>query len=394
MEELQKFWAVVAEVWREGVLGVDIGRMLVAAGIVLLFLLFRNLFTRFVLGLVKRWSRRTRTEFDDKVIDSIEPPVRFVPLLMGLFIAIEYLSLDGAAESIAGKLIRSLVAFTIFWAFYRAVEPMSFALRRLERIFTRPMVDWLVKAIKLVFVFMGAATILQVWGIAIGPIIAGFGLFGVAVALGAQDMFKNLIAGLLIIAEKRFNIGDWINVDGVVEGTVENIGFRSTRVRRFDKAPVHVPNSRLADNAVTNFSAMTHRRIYWKIGVEYRTTVDQLRAVRDGIESYIMESEEFAQPPDVATFVRIDSFNDSSIDIMVYCFTRTTVWGEWLEIKERLACRIKEIVEGAGTSFAFPSRSIYVETPGTETPEVFVPPEDAAPPATAVLAARGVGKGE
>ena len=142
---------------------------------------------------------------------------------------------------------------------------------------------------------------------------------------------------------------------------------------------MHVPNSKLSDNAVTNFSAMTHRRIYWMIGVEYRTTVEQLREIRDGIEQYVLNSEDFAKPPDVATFVRIDKFSDSSIDIMLYCFTKTTVWGDWLAIKEELAYKIKEIVETAGTSFAFPSRSVYVETLLTEEPEIFEPPGTTEP---------------
>jgi MscS family membrane protein len=99
-----------------------------------------------------------------------------------------------------------------------------------------------------------------------------------------------------------------------------------------------------------------------------------LREIRGNIEKYLLESKDFAHPPEVPTFVRIDRFNDSSIDIMVYCFTRTTNWGEWLEIKEALACKIKEIVEQAGTGFAFPSRSIYVETVPEGQAEVFVPP--------------------
>jgi MscS family membrane protein len=181
---------------------------------------------------------------------------------------------------------------------------------------------------------------------------------------------------MLILGEKRFRKGDWIRVEGVVEGTVENIGFRSTIIRRFDKAPVMVPNTNLSDTAVTNFSGMTHRRIYWKIGVEYRTTVDQLRQIRDEMEHYIVESPEFASPKDVSTFVRIDRFSDSSIDIMLYCFTKTTNWGEWLEIKEQLAFHIKQIVEGAGSGFAFPSQSLYIEAIPSERPELFVPPTE------------------
>ncbi len=219
---------------------------------------------------------------------------------------------------------------------------MSFLFGWLEKIFTHAMVDWLVKAIKAAFVFIGGATILEIWGIEVGLLIAGLGLFGVAVALAAQNLFKNLIAGILILAEKRFG-----------------------------KAPVQVPNTQLSDRAVTNFSAMAHRRIYWTIGVECRTSVDQLRRIRDEIERYVLDSPDFAKPPAAATFVRIDRFSDSSIDIMLYCFTATTDWGEWLEIKERLAYKI---VETAGSAFAFPSQSLYVETLPSEVPEVFVPP--------------------
>jgi len=250
---------------------------------------------------------------------------------------------------------------------------------RLKDLFSETMVAWFVKAIKILFMFIGAAAILDVWGIEIGPILAGLGLFGLAGALAAQDLLKNLLSGVLVLAERRFQVGDWIRVDGVVEGTVETIGFRSTAVRQFDKALVQVPNAELADNAVINFSEMTHRRIYWKIGVVYGTTVDQLRYIRDEIEAYILDTDDFAKPPEVSTFVRIDSFGDSAIDIMVYCFTKTTVWGEWLAVKERLAYRIQDIVAEAKSDFAFPSTSLYVESLPGDQPEVFQPPSGSGP---------------
>ncbi len=377
MEKLTEFWNIVVAVWRDGVFGVDLGRILVALSILALFLVFRRLFTRFVIGTIKKWAARTTTDIDDAAIAALEKPIRFVPVVLGIFFALDYLGLGGSYAAIGDNLVKSLIAFAIFWGFHALVDPLSSLFERLETVFTSAMVDWLVKALKVAVIFVGAATILEIWGIEVGPILAGLGLFGVAVALGAQDLFKNLIAGILIIAEKRFQIGDWILVDGVVEGTVETIGFRSTTVRRFDKAPVFVPNAKLSDSAVTNFSAMTARRIYWKIGVEYRTSVPQLRDIRDRIEAYILDNDAFEKPPLVPTFVRIDAFSDSSIDIMLYCFTRTTVWGEWLEIKEALAYRIKEIVEEAGSGFAFPSRSLYIETGSSDAPEVFVPPAEA-----------------
>ncbi|HER27160.1 MAG TPA: mechanosensitive ion channel family protein [Rhodospirillales bacterium] len=374
MKDFADFWALVVDVWQNGVAGVDVGRLLGAAAILIGFLLIRRLFTRFVLARIKAIVSRTSSPLDDAAIATLENPVRFLPFVLGVFFATQYLQLDGVFAEIADNLVRSLIAFTIFWAILGLLRQIGGFMIKLEQAFSHELVEWLIKALRIAVVLIGAATILQIWGIQVGPIVAGAGLFGVAVALGAQDLFKNLIAGLLIIGEKRFRKGDWIRVEGIVEGTVESIGFRSTIVRRFDKAPVMVPNTNLADTAVTNFSAMTHRRIYWKIGVEYRSSIDQLREIRDGIERYILDSPDFASPKDVATFVRIDSFGASSIDIMLYCFTITTDWGEWLKIKEQLAYHIKQTVEQAGSGFAFPSQSVYVESIPSERPEIFVPP--------------------
>jgi MscS family membrane protein len=375
VDSWQELWDLTVEVWRNGVFGIDLGKILIAIGILLVFLMIRRLFTWAVLNRLERYAKRSDTKIDDKVVTALRPPVRFVPVVMGVFFALSYLELDGRVSDFATNLVRSLITFTLFWAFFQLVHPLSFLLGRLERVFTGAMVEWLLKTIKALVIFLGAATILEVWGIEIGPILAGLGLFGVAVALGAQDLFKNLIAGILILMERRFTIGDWIRVEGIVEGTVESIGFRSTFVRRFDKAPVYVPNAHLADSAITNFSRMTYRRIYWVIGVEYRTSIEQLQRIRERIEKYVLETDQFVDPESASTFVRLDAFNASSIDIMLYCFTKTTVWGEWLEIKEKLAYEVKRIVEEEGASFAFPSSSIYVETLPDDRPERYAPPD-------------------
>ena len=373
-QQFDELWALVLDVWNTGVFGVNIGAIITALGIFFVFLVLRGLITRFIIGALKLRVGRTRTHIDDDVVEALEEPIRAMPVILGAFFALQYLPLDASMQDTADKFLKSLISAAIFWGLYRAIRPLSGLLEKLEHMLSGAMIDWLIRATRILVAFIGVAAVLEIWGIQVGPILAGLGLFGVAVALGAQDLFKNLIAGILIIAEKRFNKGDWILVPNVVEGTVEHIGFRSTMVRRFDKAPVYVPNTDLSDNAVTNFTKMTHRRIYWHIGVEYSTTLDQLKIIRDQIEAYILASDEFANPEEVSTFVRIDRFSDSSIDIMLYCFTRTTVWGDWLEIKERLAYAVKDIVEGAGTGFAFPSQSVYVEKIPGETPELFVPP--------------------
>ena len=373
-DSLEAFAGRAAEIWGVGVFGLELGAVLSALLVFVACLLLRGPFSRLVVGRLARWAEKTENKVDDAAVRALEPPLRFVPFVLGLFLAKEILPFAGLAERIADDVLRSLAAFVLFWALYRLAEPLRGLTGRLEDKIGAEVVDWTVRGLKIAFVALGAITVLEIWGIEVAPILAGLGLIGVAVALGAQDLFRNLIAGLLIIGERRLAHGEWIKIEGGVEGTVEAIGFRSTRVRQFDKAPIYVPNSKLADTALVNYTRMTHRRIYWMIGVEYRTTVDQLRRIRDGIEAFLLDDDAFAHPPEVPTFVRIDRLSDSSIDIMVYCFTVTTSWGEWLAIKERLAYRIKAIVEEAGTGFAFPSRSLYIET-GGDAPEIFVPPE-------------------
>ena len=355
------FWNLVQSVWSDGFLGFDIATLIISLGIFAGFLVLRGLFTTIIIHQIKYWSKKTKTTWDDQIVDALEPPVRFIPVVMGVFFASQYLATDGLLLELFSRLNRSLIAFTLFWGLLRLIKPLGDMLEHSTRFLTTAMQDWFVKALRAAVILLGGATIFQIWGIEVVPLIAGLGLFGVAVALGAQDMFKNLIAGLFVIGERRFHKGDWIRVEGVVEGTVEQIGFRTTLVRRFDKAPVYVPNAHLSDNAVTNFSKMTHRRIKWLIGIEYSATRDQLQKIRDEIEAHIINDNDFAKPDDVATFVRIDRFSDSSIDILLYCFTVTTDWGEWLRIKESLVLKIKDIVEHAGTGFAFPSRSLYVK---------------------------------
>ncbi len=360
--QIIELWNEITNVWTHGFLGIDIGALITSFAILFAFLLIRGLFSKYVLYKLHALTGKSENKIDDKIVDALIPPIKFVPVVLGIYFAGQYINIEEYTGDFFIKLIRSLIAFTIFWAVHRSLEPLTQALKKLEKLLTPTMMSWLFKIIKVLVIFVGTAVILEIWGIKIGPLLAGLGLFGAAIALGAQDVFKNLIGGVTIIAEKKFQPGDWIKVDGVVEGTVDSIGFRSTQVRRFDKAPVQVPNSKLSDAAVINFSRMTHRRIYWKIGVEYKTTTQQLKIIRDNIMEYILNNDNFAKPPEVSTFVRVDAFNDSSIDFMIYCFTKTTNWGEWLKIKEDFALEIKDIVENkAKTAFAFPSQSVYIE---------------------------------
>ena len=268
MDSINLIWNETIDVWQHGFMGVDIGSLIIAVFIFGIFLLIRGVFSRYILSKLQNWANDSKTKIDDKIVNALIPPIKFIPIILGIFFTAQYLDLNENLEAFVMRVERSLIAFTIFWALHRAAEPVSHSLKKLERVLTKAMTQWVFKALKVIIIFMGAAVILEIWGIAVGPLLAGLGLFGAAVALGAQDLFKNLIGGITILAEKRFHPGEWILVEGVIEGVVEEIGFRSTKVRRFDKAPVHVPNAQLSDVAVTNFSRMTYRRIKWAIGVE------------------------------------------------------------------------------------------------------------------------------
>ncbi|MBX2855536.1 MAG: mechanosensitive ion channel family protein [Rhodobacteraceae bacterium] len=363
---LEAVFGPLVQFLRESDWGEDLSRVGVAAAILAFCLLFRR---RLSLGLIaglRYVAARTETDIDDRIADKLQRPFGFAPTALGVYLAADYLALEGAWAVIAHNASTSLVMLAFFWALARVVEPIGEAARENGTLLSPELATWALKAARLAVWATAVATILEIWGIRVLPIIAGFGLIGVAVALGAQDLFKNLISGVLVLAESRLRVGDWIKVEGVVEGTVEAIGFRSTKVRQFNKAPVYVPNARFADGAVINFGERPHRRISWTVGLEYRATSMQLETIRNRVEAYIVADERFLAPPDASRFVRLSRFSDNSIDLMIYCFTKTRAWGEWLQIKEELLLAVKRIVEEEGAGFAFPSQSLYVETVPSE----------------------------
>ena len=359
MEVLNNFNSLFLSVWEKGILGIDFFQILVGLGIFLLFLVFRGLISRLIIKKLEIISKRTTNKLDDTFVKSMLGPARFLPIVLGVFFASYYMSFTDETREFVDNINRTLITILIFWIIHQIIEPISYILSGLDKILTRELIGWILKSLKILIFILGAAAVLELWGIKIGPIIAGLGLFGVAVALGAQDLFKNLISGILVLVEKRFRMGDWIRVDGIIEGVVERIGFRSTVIRKFDKSLAIIPNFQFAENAVINVSQTSNWLISWIINLQYDTTVDQLKKIRNEIEDHINNSKDFNKSIGVA--VRVDKFAESSIDMYVRCFTNSESWNNWLQVKENLAIAIKQIVEKNGAAFAFPSQSIYVE---------------------------------
>ena len=376
MKAFNQFLDLFKEIWIKGIFGINVSEIIIGLFIFLFFYVLRRLFARFLINRLGRMVLKSANQLDDTIIDVIEGPVKFLPVVIGFFVASSYIDFSLEVQNFIDLVNRSLITIFIFWLLHQLVIPFSFLIKKFEEKISKPLVDWTLRGLKILIFILGVVAILELWGIKVGPVIAGLGLFGVAVALGAQDLFKNLISGIMILMERRFTIGDVILVSGEVEGVVEQIGFRSTLVRRFDSTPVMVPNYKFAEQSVTNHTRRHHRRIRWLIGLEYRTSINQLKKIRDELTKLINNDEHFAKNENTSFFVRIDSFSDSSIDLLIQAFTVTNDWGEYLRIKENLAVKIIEIAENNKAGFAFPSQSIYVESVPGETTEIFNPKDN------------------
>lgn len=324
-------------------------------------LIIRSFFAKLVVNKIKIIVKRTSYTIDDELFSALIPPLKLLPIVLVFLIFTLYLDLNSTLGIYFQKINNTLATTFIFWLLHQSLTLLSHFLYKLEELLTKALLFWINKSFKFLVIFLGMVAVLEIWGIKIGPVIAGLGLFGVAVALGAQDLFKNLISGLMILFEKRFHIGDVICIPGHTEGTVEYIGFRSTLIRKFDTTPISIPNYIFAEAPVLNYSKRSNRRINWIIGLEYSSTLDQLKNLTEFINKFLIEDPGFIVNDEFKAFVRIDKFNDSSIDLMIYCFTSTNDWEQFLKIKENLAFQIKKKVEDLNLNFAFPSQSIYIE---------------------------------
>ena len=378
MSSVNEFLDLFSDVWTSGLFGVNVSEIIIGLIIFLIFYVLRSFFARFVIGRLYKIVKKTKTDIDNVVIEVIEGPLKFLPIVIGFFIATSYIEFNANIIILIEKINRTFITIFIFWLLLQLIVPFSFVIKKFEEQLTTALIDWTLKGLKILVIIIGIVAILELWGIKVGPIIAGLGLLGVAVALGAQDLFKNLISGIMILMERRFKIGDVIHIAGEAEGIVEQIGFRSTLIRQFDSNLVMVPNFKFAEQSVTNYSRRINRRIRWIIGLEYRTTVEQLKNMRNQIKEFIDKDKNFKNDDKSyfsSSFVRIDSFSDSSIDMLVQCFTNVTNWNEYIKVKETLAITIKEIVENEKAGFAFPSQSLYLESLPSNIPEVFIPPK-------------------
>ena len=314
-----------------------------------------------VVGSLLKIAGKSDSVHDDAIVGALKKPLTLIPIGIALFAILQEINLDETYQSYGELLIKSYFYLAVFWSLADAITPVRDFVGEKYDFLTPTLRNWIFRTLKFIAYLVGVVSVLELWGVDAASIIAGLGLFSVALALGAQNFFKNLIGGLLIIGEKRFKQGDWINIEGVAEGEVEKIDFRSTLIRRFDKAPIFVPNSVLSDSEIINFSEMPFRRIRFNVGLIYQTTPETILNIRKDIEDYVAKNDDLVNADEATTTIRVTQFNDSSIDLLIYCFTKSTRWYDYTKAKEDLILEIIKIVKNNGSDFAYPTQTIHLE---------------------------------
>jgi MscS family membrane protein len=338
----------------------------ISIGILVLFFLFRNLFTKYVFQLILKLSRKTPTDFFTKICLGFERPLGWGFIILGLYVAMDYFPFIEQQNALFLKFLRSMVIVLITWALFNLSSPTTGILitvnQKINNKIDLILLPFISRTIRVILIAISISVIGQEFDYDVNGLVAGLGLGGLAFALAAKEAVGNLIGGIVIVTEKPFSIGEWILTPSV-EGTVEDINFRSTKIRTFSQALVTVPNSTLANEPITNWSRMGKRRINFHLGLNYQTSKEQIERVVKRIENMLKTHEEIH--PDTI-MVAFDHYNDSSLDILLYFFTNTTVWAEHVKIKHDINLAIMGILEDEGVEVAFPSRTIYVSPQSSE----------------------------
>lgn len=329
--------------------------------IVLTFVLLRRLIEMTLLRLL-RFTRRTTLKFDEAFVQAIDPPVRATLVLVGVWLALLVLDFNDQLSNFIGSLASALIAVAFFWGIYRLVD--VFADEIVEVSQTNERIDrnivrfgrQLAKALIVIFAFV---IVVDQLGYNLNGLLAGLGIGGLAVALAAQEALSNLVGYFVIATDSPFVVGDFIASDPA-SGTVEHIGFRSTRIRKLDQSLVIVPNGILVASPITNWTRLSKRRLDMNLGLTYNTTPAQLLSVVQAIREMLENHPRVLLEDSV--FVQFFNFNESSLDLRIICYINEPNWGVYHSIKEDIYIRMMQLLSERGVDIAFPTQTIILES--------------------------------
>lgn len=320
----------------------------------------------FFLLKLKVQMSRTKSLWDDAMLEAAYKPAYYLVWLMGFSWVIDVLE-DGSDAEIFELLApaRELIVIALLtWYLVRVIRQIE--IRMISNEYNAEPVDETTvmafgKLLRIAVVITAGLIVLQNMGYSISGVLAFGGIGGIAVGFAAKDLLANFFGGLMVYLNRPFAVGDWIrSPDQQIEGTVETIGWRQTVIRTFDKRPLYVPNSVFTRISVENPSRMLNRRIYETVGVRY-CDASKVPVIICDVKAMLQSHEEI--DPGQTLIVNFNSFGASSLDFFVYTFTRTTDWVHYHEIKQDVLLKILAIVHDHGADVAFPTTTLDMPAP-------------------------------
>ncbi len=336
-------------------------QLLLAFGFLAGGFILRWVFNLIVANRLKKAAEKTETKADDMAVAAIISPLGMILPLVGIFLSIRtLLAIHQTWLHNTDMGFRIASIFVLTWTGFRMLDALAvfFAelTSRTESKLDDQLIPLLRKAIKTFIVILAFILTAQNLGYSVSGLIAGLGIGGLALAMAAKDTLANLFGSLMILIDRPFHVGDWITFPGG-DGVVEEIGLRSTRVRTFAKTVVSIPNAALANATVENHSLMPKRRIKFTLGVTYESTVEQVETLVGNIEKYLHANPDIDQE---FMLVKFTTLNDSSLDLFIYCFTKTTDWTQHLSIRQDVNLSVMSLVEELGMSIAYPTQTLHL----------------------------------
>ncbi len=335
--------------------------------IIVLLTLVSSFVLRRILTRLHGKLQKSRTLWDDMVVSAAIRPLAMLIWLVGILFAAEIVQHHKPAAIFSAiDPFRDIgIIIILVYFLLQLVKGAEHILIQQntetgERDFDEHTVQAIAKLIRISVFITGGLILLQTLGYSISGILAFGGVGGIAIGFAAKDLLANFFGGLMIYLDRPFKVGDWIRSnDKEIEGTVEHIGWRLTRIRTFDKRPLYVPNSVFTSISVENPSRMTNRRIKENMGIRY-DDIHLMGPIVEQVKEMLRNHPEIDN--DQTLIVNFNAFASSSVDFFIYTFTKTTEWVRYHEIKQDVLLKIVDIVESNGAEFAFPTSTLHLRS--------------------------------
>lgn len=325
-------------------------------------LLLRRVVTGLIFKKLKKLAGRTQTTLDDKLLPVLESPLATFIMLAGIFSALNVLKLSAANDRLIGY--GSTVAFSLalFWALLCALGALldhAQEMAQQKQMGVAAFMPWIKKTLITLFVIFGVLMVVQSLGFDVKALLAGLGIGGLAFALAAQDTLANLFGSIVVAIDQPFKLGEAVKIGGNT-GTVEDIGLRSTKIRLVDRSLLIIPNRTVANEAITNLSRFTGRRVEHVIGLTYDTTPQQMEAVVADLRQLI-NAEPEVTPAETQVWFR--DYSASSLDLWIVYLAKDPDFARHMALRQRINLGIMRAVAARGLAFAFPTQTLHVATP-------------------------------